>query len=120
MTSNPISRSPRFPLRFAMLYRQPNGSWSRGRTQNISESGVLFEADRMLNLGSRIEMDLITPWATAARIVCLGRVVRSAAPAMPEAPGVLAATITTYRLVSGHRRDPTGARAEETNVDTVT
>ena len=81
--------------------------WLDGMTENISSSGVLFLADRALELNTPVEMNLIMPpqivGSAATRVVCFGRVVRTVPPPTPDARAAVAATIAGYRLVRGDR-----------------
>jgi hypothetical protein len=76
--------------------------WRKGRTGNVSRSGVLFEAALpVLAAETRIEFVLKLPGAEApggAWVQCQGHVVRhGAAPA--EGGCAMAATIDAYELL---------------------
>jgi len=109
MTRAEGPRAPRYPVTIEMRYRQgTHMPWLDGMTENISSSGVLFLADRALELNTPVEMNLIMPpqivGSAATRVVCFGRVVRTVPPT-PDARAAVAvaATIAGYRLVRGDR-----------------
>lgn len=94
-------RAPRFALDVPLRYR-PIGAtaWQEGRTENISRSGVLFVADHVMEVDTRIEMTFVLPvTGLSPKVVCRGRVVRIVQPKEDEPRPGLAATISRYRLV---------------------
>ena len=103
-TSNGISRAPRFSIQIPLRYR-PSGEigWSEGRTENISRSGVLFEAEQIIGVETRVEISLMLPMEIAgeagAEVVCRGQIVRTVLPPATDAPPELAARILDYRFV---------------------
>jgi PilZ domain-containing protein len=104
MTRLEVWRAPRYVVTLALRYRQGTDMpWLHGVTQNISSSGVLFQADRTLTPNAPVEMNLIMPpqvvGPAATRVVCYGRVVRTMQSPTPDVPPALAATIAEYRLV---------------------
>ena len=81
-------RAPRFALDVPLRYR-PIGAtaWQEGRTENISRSGVLFLADRVMEVDTRIEMTFVLPvTGLSGQVVCRGRVVRIVQPREDEPP----------------------------------
>jgi hypothetical protein len=98
---NARPRLPRFPLQLPLRYR-PSGSsqWREGKTENISHSGVLFWAENLLDLNTRVEMRVILPIPASdiapPEIICQGRVVRTVSPSdIHPQPGI-AIAIETY------------------------
>jgi hypothetical protein len=84
---------------------QDTDRWLLGRTENVSRSGVLFEAEQLLDIDSLIELQLMLPGADggASDVLCLGRIVRQIEPPTEGARPSLAATIEEYRF--GPRSD---------------
>jgi len=83
---------------------QDTERWLLGRTENVSRSGVLFEAEQLLDVDSHIELQLLVPGSGAdggaSDIRCVGRVVRQVAAPTEGARPSLAATIEEYRFES--------------------
>lgn len=101
-----IARAQRFPIQAALRYRvRGERIWHEGTIENISISGLLFKAERMLESNTPIEVSFILPGMLAgersARVVGRGAIIRS--PAHQGAPGtiVMAATLTHSRLLRG-------------------
>ena len=72
-------RAPRFPLEFPLRYRS-HGSrpWIVGTTENIGRSGVLFRADRMVDVATDVEIQVTLVWEGGrSNLRCSGRVVRA-------------------------------------------
>jgi PAS domain S-box-containing protein len=109
----PPFRARRFNLRLPLQYR-PVGEerWRPGTTENISRSGVLFDAQEALEPNAQLEINLVLPpeiaGLAATEVVCRGEVVRADAPG-PPAFGVvawkaaLAAKILQYNFSHGSR-----------------
>jgi hypothetical protein len=98
---NPPGRAPRFPLHLALRYR-PVGEtdWREGCTENISRSGVLFLAEGLMAVDTRIEMRFALPVGhVPSGVACRGRVVRTVSPLANGGRPALAATISGYRFV---------------------
>lgn len=104
--TDPGMRASRFPIEMRLRYR-PSGEvgWTEGKTVNISRSGVLFEADELLEVDTPIEMSFDIPIeiggaaGAGAEIACRGQVVRTILPPATDAPPAVAATIAEYRFV---------------------
>jgi hypothetical protein len=75
-------------------------AWSKGTTENISSSGVLFRAERVIQPQARLEINLVLPeeisGLSTAEVICGGEVVRT----MPEPPTVNAALAAIIILIS--------------------
>src|SRR5208337_2631611 len=78
----PPFRAPRFNLHLPLRYR-PLGekSWRPGTTENISRSGLLFQAQEVLRPNMQLEISLVLPAEIAGlgatEVICRGEVVRS-------------------------------------------
>jgi hypothetical protein len=94
-------RSRRFPLHLPVRYR-PVGeeAWHKGRTENISGSGVLFRAEALMSVATPLEIAFELPIGARAPVVfCVGRVVRTVLAAGADEQPAVAATISEYRFV---------------------
>jgi PAS domain S-box-containing protein len=99
------ARAQRFQLHLPLRYRRlGEKQWHDGTTQNISRSGMLFEADQVLSPSVQLEINLVLPAEIAGlsetEVVCRGEVVRAV-----EAPdamnAALAARILQYHFQHG-------------------
>jgi hypothetical protein len=104
----PPFRARRFNLHLPLRYR-PLGekSWRPGTTENISRSGMLFQAQEMLLPNAQLEISLVLPAEIAGlastEVICRGEVVRSIEARNPG-QGVtpaLAAKILQYHFQHG-------------------
>ena len=101
-------RARRFNLHLPLRYR-PLGEkdWRAGKTENISRSGMLFQAQESLRPTSQVEISLVLPpeiaGLAATEVLCRGEVVRTIE--MQEQGQVmapaLAAKILQYRFQYG-------------------
>jgi signal transduction histidine kinase len=106
------ARLLRFPIQLPMRYRYAGSfQWYRGVTDDISCSGMLFRGPVAMDLFAPVEVRLMLPrqitGEAAATMLCGGFIAR-VLDSEPSGEGVhLAATFTTYRLLTtnGHRRD---------------
>ncbi len=99
-------RAPRFSIPMSIQYRRPGEvAWLEGRVVNISRSGVLFGARRVLEVNSAVEMNFELPveigGEAGAVVVCRGEIVRIVPPATPDAATALAARILDYHFLRG-------------------
>jgi signal transduction histidine kinase len=113
------ARLQRFPIQLPMRYRYAGAyQWFRGVTDNISCSGMLFRGPVTLDLFSPIEVRVTLPrqitGEAAATMLCGGFIARilESKGAMNEAH--LAATFTTYRLLSTNGHPRTEINLDET------
>jgi hypothetical protein len=115
----PPFRARRFNLHLPLRYR-PLGekSWRPGTTENISRSGLLFQAQESLDPTVQLEISLVLPpeiaGLAATEVICRGEVVRSVEP-HPQRQGqgqgqasvvttaALAAKILQYHFQHGAR-----------------
>ena len=96
-----VPRAERFPVRLPLRYRiTEQVEWHEARIHNISGSGLLFETDDALNVGTRIEMAFPLEEAASvgsgAMVRCAGSVVRRVEGASGES--CFGAAIEHYRL----------------------
>jgi PAS domain S-box-containing protein len=103
-------RARRFNLHVPLRYR-PLGekSWRPGTTENISRSGLLFQAQELLHPNAQLEISLVLPTEiaglAATEVICRGEVVRSVG-AQGQSQGqsvtpALAAKILQYHFQHG-------------------
>src|SRR5882724_2987706 len=58
----PPTRAQRFQLHLPLRYRRLGEKvWHDGKTENISRSGMLFQADEALQPHSQLEINLVLP-----------------------------------------------------------
>jgi len=104
----PPFRARRFNLHLPLRYR-PLGeqSWRPGTTENISRSGLLFQAQEVLRPNMQLEISLVLPAEIAGlgatEVICRGEVVRSV-EAQQQGRNVhpaLAAKILQYHFQHG-------------------
>ncbi len=98
-------RARRFNLHLPLRYR-PLGerSWRPGTTENISRSGLLFQAQEAIHPSVQLEISLVLPMEiaglAATEVICRGEVVRSVEGAGQVTPA-LAAKILQYHFQHG-------------------
>ena len=102
----PLSRAQRFQLQLPLKYRRlDEEKWHDGKTRNISRSGLLFQAEDLLQPNVVLEINLVLPAEIAGlsptEVVCRGEVVRTVTAAGEELPPALAAKILQYRFQHG-------------------
>jgi PAS domain S-box-containing protein len=108
-TRNKISspfRATRFDLHLPLKYRQVGESgWREGTTENISRSGMLFQAEEPIAPNAQLEINLVLPaeiaGLAAAEVVCRGEVVRTINPESGTVSATLAAKILQYHFQHG-------------------
>jgi PAS domain S-box-containing protein len=102
----PPFRARRFNLHLPLRYR-PVGekSWRPGTTENISRSGLLFQAQELLRPNAQVEISLVLPpeiaGLAATEVICRGEVVRSVGELGQSVPPALAAKILQYHFQHG-------------------
>jgi hypothetical protein len=112
-----LKRPRRFVVQLPIRYKKIGGrSWFEGKTENMSRSGVLFRADRVLRPRTAIQMSFTLPVSLKGdgpgQVLCRGNVVRTVTAAGTNRPCV-AVSIQRYRLVRRHKRNcPTKGRGE--------
>ncbi|MHB8652819.1 MAG: PilZ domain-containing protein [Terriglobia bacterium] len=110
-----MTRATRFALQFPVYYReQESTAWFEGRTENISQTGLLFRGAFPLRLQTTVELklDLIAAmkFEVPAQVHCKGEVVRVEENLATEFPAAVAIAIKDYRLI---RRLQSGGVAEQ-------
>jgi PAS domain S-box-containing protein len=100
------ARAQRFYLHLPLRYRRlGEKEWHVGTTENISRSGMLFEADELLQPSSQLEINLVLPAEIAGlsstEVVCRGEVVRTIEPRAETPSPALAARILQYHFQHG-------------------
>jgi PAS domain S-box-containing protein len=101
-------RATRFSLHLPLKYRRVGErGWREGTTENISRSGMLFEAEEPIAPNSQLEINLVLPaeiaGLAAAEVVCRGEVVRTIDPSSGKLTPILAAKILQYHFQHGSR-----------------
>jgi hypothetical protein len=102
----PPFRARRFNLQLPLRYR-PLGekSWRPGTTENISRSGLLFQAQELLYPNAQLEISLVLPaeiaGLAATEVICRGEVVRSVEAQGHGVNPALAAKILQYHFQHG-------------------
>jgi len=105
------ARLQRFSLELPMRYRYAGAfHWYRGVTKDISAGGMLFRGPVPMDLFAPVEVRMALPRQitgdAAATMLCGGFIARVPETKMSLEVAELAATFTTYRLLTtnGHRR----------------
>lgn len=106
-----LSRAQRFLVPLPIRYKKIGGrTWSEGKTENISRSGLLFRTDRVLTLRTAIQMSFTLPISVKGdgpgEVLCRGSIVRTVAAAGTNQARV-AARIQRYRLIRNHEKNST-------------
>src|SRR3954447_18558922 len=102
----PPARAQRFQLHLPLRYRRlGEKDWHDGKTENISRSGMLFQADEALQPNSQLEINLVLPAEIAGlsetEVVCRGEVVRTVEAQGSTLTPALAARILQYHFQHG-------------------
>jgi len=102
----PPARAQRFQLHLPLRYRRiGEAEWHVGKTENISRSGLLFQADDALQPNSQLEINLVLPAEIAGlsgtEVVCRGEVVRTVERMGDTMTPALAARILQYHFQHG-------------------
>jgi PilZ domain len=102
----PPTRAPRFHIQLPLRYRRlGEKEWHVGETENISRSGMLFQADEILQPSAQLEINLVLPaeiaGLSATEVVCRGEVVRTVEHKGDPMHPALAARILQYHFQHG-------------------
>lgn len=105
-SQTPASRAQRFQLHLPLRYRRLGETdWHVGTTENISRSGLLFQADDVLQPNAQLEINLVLPQEIAGlsgtEVVCRGEVVRTVDGDGGKLSPALAARILQYHFQHG-------------------
>jgi len=100
------ARAQRFYIQLPLRYRRlGENEWHEGTTENISRSGMLFEADELLQPAAQLEINLVLPAEIAGlsstEVVCRGEVVRTVQSHGEAVSPALAARILQYHFQHG-------------------
>jgi PilZ domain len=103
---NGPTRAQRFAISMPIQYRRTGEVWwLDGQVENISRSGVLFQAPLLMDEKTGVDLNFDLPveigGEAGAVVVCRGEIVRRVQPATPDGPAALAAKILEYRFVRG-------------------
>jgi len=101
-------RAQRYRLHLPLRYREVGApDWRAGTTQDISRSGMLFEAEALVLPSVQLEINLVLPpeiaGLTSAEVLCRGEVVRALGAQAPAMKPKLAAKILQYQFQQGSR-----------------
>jgi PAS domain S-box-containing protein len=102
----PASRAQRFQLHLPLKYRRlDEEKWHDGETKNISRSGLLFQAEDLLQPNVILEINLVLPAEIAGlsptEVICKGEIVRTIESNGEKMPPALAAKILQYHFQHG-------------------
>jgi PAS domain S-box-containing protein len=102
----PPFRARRFNLQLPLRYRLLGDQrWLQGTTENISRSGLLFQAEEILQPNAQLEINLVLPaeiaGLAATEVVCRGEVVRAVGIPGKGVNPALAAKILQYHFQHG-------------------
>ncbi|HEY6338843.1 MAG TPA: ATP-binding protein [Candidatus Sulfotelmatobacter sp.] len=100
------TRAQRFQLHLPLRYRRlGEQNWHEGKTENISRSGMLFQAEESVQPSVQLEINLVLPaeiaGLSATEVVCRGEVVRNIEPNGGSLSPALAARILQYHFQHG-------------------
>ena len=100
-TNQQPMRATRFTIPMSLRYRRSgDAAWHNGKVQNISRSGVLFAAEEIMDVNTRIELTFELPiklgGEKSAQVHCTGQVVRTIMAVSTVGTPSLAATIQGY------------------------
>lgn len=101
-----VLRARRFNLQVPLKYRRLGEvAWSKGTTENISRSGMLFRAEQVIQPQVQIEINLVLPpeitGLSTAEVVCKGEVVRALPSDTATMSPAVAAKILHYEFPHG-------------------
>lgn len=101
-------RAQRFTLHLPLRYREIGApEWRAGTTENISRSGMLFQAEGLMLPNVQLEINLVLPpeiaGLTSAEVLCRGEIVRALGAQTPATKPMLAAKILQYQFQQGAR-----------------
>jgi hypothetical protein len=91
-------REPRLPIYAPLTYRQAGEKvWHSGTARDVSLTGVLFQAEQPIEIGTPVEIRFREPvdvGAEAGAVVsCRGEIVRAVPEAAKDLPAALAARV---------------------------
>jgi PilZ domain len=101
--SHPTPRAERFPIHMMLRFRAPGeAEWLQGEIENISRSGILFRAPKVVDVNTPVELKFDLPVEVGgepgAEVVSLGRIVRTILPPSSDAYPTAAVKFLNYRM----------------------
>lgn len=111
-----VPRARRIRTDVELAYRaKGEQEWSGGRVENISQSGVRFRGERLLEENTELEMVFEMPQEITgqehSKVQCNAKVVRALPPGQGESEGALAASIEDYKFLHAENDRAKGARS---------
>ena len=99
-----VPRARRIRANVEVAYRPVGGEdWYSGTVENISQSGVRFRGEHLLDENTPVEMVFEMPQEITgqehSKVNCKARVVRAAPPGQSENEGAMAASIVDYKFL---------------------
>lgn|SRR5690348_6007292 len=96
-----IARAPRYPNEGPIRFRPGGaGEWYQGVMFNVSQTGVVFRADQLMDVNTPVEMNFVLPVEIAGKdgavVMCRGEVVRTTMPKTDDNRPLIAAAILEY------------------------
>jgi hypothetical protein len=93
-----VPRATRFEIETPLLWRGLGEmDWHKGKTENISSSGLLFKAESLMEVGRPVEVSLVLPAEvggdSGAVVLWQGEIVRTVLSPASDAMPTLAARI---------------------------
>ncbi len=104
-----VPRARRIRTDVELAYRaKGEQDWHSGRVENISQSGVRFRGEHLVEADTELEMVFEMPEEITgqehSKVQCNARVVRAVAPGQNENEGAMAASIEDYKFVHAEDR----------------
>ncbi len=96
-------RMKRLPADERLHFRKVGDlAWNLGRIVNISRSGILFHAGKMLDLNTPVEMEFVQPPVLGGKaedlVHCRAKIVRTMMPETLDSRPALAAKFSKYHV----------------------
>ena len=111
-----VPRARRIRSEVEVAYRPTGGQdWYSGIVENISQSGVRFRGEHLLEENLPLEMVFEMPQEITgqehSKVLCNAKIVRATAPAQSESEGAMAATIEDYKFLHTEQDRAKSARS---------
>jgi hypothetical protein len=96
-------RLERLPTDVRLHFRRVGDfSWNIGRMVNISKTGILFHAGKMVDVDTPVEMEFVQPRVLGGRaedlVHCRAKIVRTILPETLDSRPALAAKFSQYHV----------------------
>jgi len=103
-TRRSYQRAVRFPIQTEIHYRlEGTEDWESGETQNVSRSGVLFNASELLAVNTALELRFPLPTEiesqAGAILLRRGHIVRTILPPSSDHLGLMAASFSDLQML---------------------